>query len=84
MKTTMTFTAEHIQELHRIAKLPCFAAKIAQTILSKETYRASSKQVDILNEESEIEFFISDDYSNQYQENARQRMLSSLPSSMRI
>lgn len=79
----MTFTSEHIAELNRIAELPCFAAKVAKTILSREVYRASSKQVDILNEESEIEFFISDDYSDKYEEAARRRMLNSLPSSMR-
>lgn len=83
MKTTMTFTEAHIAELNRIAGLDKFAAKIAQTILSKEEYRASAKQVDILNEVSEIEFFISNDYANQYQDAARERMMNNLPSSMR-
>ena len=83
MKTTMTFTAEHEKELARIATLNCFAAKIANTILSNEVYRASSKQVDIINEVSNIEFYISDDYSNRYEENARERMIRNLPSSMR-
>jgi len=73
MKTTMTFTEAHIVELNRIAGLNKFASKIAQTILSKDEYRASSKQVDILNEVSEIEFYISNDYSNQYMETAQQR-----------
>jgi hypothetical protein len=83
MKTTMTFTTEHEKELNRIASLNVFASKIAQTILSKDEYRASSKQVDILNEVSEIEFFISNDYSNRYEENARERLMNNLPSSMR-
>ena len=65
MKTTMTFTAEHEVELNRIATLNVFASKIAQTILSKEIYSASSKQVDILNEVSDITFYISDRYSNE-------------------
>lgn len=73
MKTTMTFTTEHKAELNRIAGLNKFASKIAQTILSKDEYRASAKQVDILNEVSEIEFYISNDYSNQYMETAQQR-----------
>lgn len=73
MKYTMTFTEEHEAELNRIAGLNKFASKIAQTILSKEVYRASSKQVDILNEVSDIEFFISNDYCNQYMEAAQQR-----------
>lgn len=65
MKTTMTFTAEHEAELNRIATLNVFASKIAQTILSKDVYSASSKQVDILNEVSDITFYISDKYSNE-------------------
>ena len=65
MKTTMTFTAEHETELNRIASLNVFASKIAQTILSKDVYSASSKQVDILNEVSDITFYISDRYSNE-------------------
>lgn len=73
MKTTMTFTTEHIAELNRISQLDKFAAKIAQTILSKEVYRASAKQVQILNEVSEIEFFISDDYDHSYIASAQQR-----------
>ena len=73
MKTTMTFTEEHETELKRIATLNVFASKIATTILSKEIYSASSKQVDILNQVSEIEFYISDSYSNQYMETAQQR-----------
>lgn len=86
MKTTLTFTTAHIEELKRIATLNVFAAKIAQTILSKEEYRASSKQVDILNEVSimnDITFYISNDYANIYEANARERMLNNLPSSMR-
>ncbi len=83
MKATMTFTTEHEKELNRIASLNVFASKIAQTILSKDEYRASSKQVDILNQVSDIEFFISNDYSNRYEENARERMMNNLPSSMR-
>ena len=73
MKTTMTFTNDHIAELNRIATLNVFASKIAQTILSKEEYRASAKQVDILNDVSEIEFYISDNYGNSYMEAAQQR-----------
>lgn len=73
MKTTMTFTQDHITELNRIATLNVFAAKIAQTILSKDQYRASSKQVDILNQVAEIQFYISDDYANDYMETAQQR-----------
>lgn len=73
MKTTMTFTEAHIVELNRIATLNVFASKIANTILSKDFYSASSKQVDILNQVSEIEFYISDSYSNQYMETAQQR-----------
>ena len=83
MKTTMTFTAEHETELNRIANLNVFAAKIAQTILKSDVYRASSKQVDILNQVSEIEFFISNDYADTYEQNARARMINNLPSSMR-
>jgi hypothetical protein len=67
MKTTMTFTAEHETELRRIATLNVFAAKIAQTILSKDVYKASSKQVDILNQVSEVEFCISNDYADTYE-----------------
>jgi len=73
MKTTMTFTTEHEAELNRIAGLGKFASKIAQTILSKEVYTASAKQVDILNEVSEMEFFVSNDYANQYEVNAYNR-----------
>lgn len=73
MKTTMTFTSEHETELRRIANLNVFAAKIAQTILSKDEYKASSKQVDILNEVSDLEFCISNDYANTYMEAAQQR-----------
>ncbi len=73
MKTTMTFTSEHETELRRIATLNVFAAKIAQTILSKDEYKASSKQVDILNQVSEIEFCISNDYANNYMETMQQR-----------
>jgi len=73
MKTTMTFTSEHEKELKRIATLNVFAAKIAKTILGSEVYKASAKQVDILNQVSEIEFYISDGYSNQYMETAQQR-----------
>lgn len=72
MKTTMTFTTEHEAELNRIATLNVFASKIAQTILSKEVYRASVKQVDILNAVSEIEFYISNDYSNEIMERNQQ------------
>ena len=72
MKTTMTFTTEHEAELRRIATLNVFASKIAQTILSKEVYRASAKQVDILNEVSEITFYISNDYSNEIMERNQQ------------
>ena len=79
----MTFTEEHETELRRIATLNVFAAKIAQTILSKEVYKASSKQVDILNQVSDIEFFISNDYADTYEQNARERMMNNLPSSMR-
>ena len=73
MKTTMTFTAEHEAELNRIVTLNVFASKIATTILSKDVYRASSKQVDILNQVSDIEFYISDDYSNDIMERNQQR-----------
>lgn len=73
MKTTMTFTAEHEAELRRIVTLNVFASKIATTILSKYVYRASSKQVDILNQVSDIEFYISDDYSNDIMERNQQR-----------
>jgi hypothetical protein len=73
MKTTMTFTAEHEAELRRIATLNIFASKIAQTILSKDTYRASSKQVDVLNAVSEVEFFISNDYADTYENTMIQR-----------
>jgi hypothetical protein len=73
MKTTMTFTTEHESELNRIVGLGKFASKIAQTILSKEVYTASAKQVDILNEVSDIEFFISNDYANTYEQNAYNR-----------
>jgi len=83
MKTTITFTKEHEKELKRISELNVFAAKIANTILSREIYRASSKQVDILNEVSDIEFYISDDYSFRYEEDAAARTRANLPSSMR-
>ena len=83
MKTTMTFTAEHETELNRIATLNVFASKIAQTILKSDVYMASSKQVDILNQVSEIEFYISNDYADTYEQNARTRMMNNLPSSMR-
>ncbi len=83
MKTTITFTKEHEKELKRISELNVFAAKIANTILSREIYRASSKQVDILNEVSDIEFYISDDYSFRYEEDATARTRANLPSSMR-
>ncbi len=73
MKTTMTFTEEHIEELKRIASLNIFASKVAQTILSNETYKASPKQVEILNEVSNITFYISDDYSNRIMERDQQR-----------
>ena len=73
MKTTLTFTENHIIELNRIANLNVFASKIAQTILSKDEYKASSKQVDILNKVSEVEFCISDDYCNEYIERSQQR-----------
>ena len=73
MKTTMTFTEAHIVELNRIATLNVFASKIAQTILSRDEYKASSKQVDILNQISNEEFYISDDYENQYIETMQQR-----------
>lgn len=73
MKTTMTFTAEHEAELNRIVTLNVFASKIATTILSKEYYKASPKQVDILNQVSDIEFYISDDYSNDIMERNQQR-----------
>jgi len=74
MKYTMTFTEEHEAELRRIAEMDCFAAKVARTILSNETYRASAKQVDILNEVAEnVTFYISNDYSNMYTENAQER-----------
>jgi hypothetical protein len=73
MKTTITFTKNHIIELNRIANLNVFASKIAKTILSKDEYKASSKQVDILNQVSEVEFCISDDYCNEYIERSQQR-----------
>ena len=73
MKTTLTFTENHIIELNRIANLNVFASKIAKTILSKEEYKASSKQVDILNQVSEVEFCISDDYCNEYIEKSQQK-----------
>ena len=79
----MTFTTEHEAELQRIAGLGKFASKIAQTILSNENYRASAKQVDILNEVSDVEFFVSNDFANRYEENARQREIENRPSWMR-
>ena len=77
MKTTMTFTAEHEAELNRIATLNVFASKIAQTILSREIYIASSKQVDILNEVSEITFYIEDRRVDEYMSNSRYRQAGS-------
>lgn len=77
MKTTMTFTAEHEAELNRIASLNVFASKIAQTILSREIYIASSKQVDILNEVSEITFYIEDRRVDEYVANSRYRQAGS-------
>ena len=82
----MTFTEAHEAELKRIATLNIFASKIAQTILSNETYRASSRQVDILNEislDNNIEFCISSDYANSYEDAARARERANRPSSMR-
>jgi len=73
MKTTTTFTQSHIEELERISKTNTFAAKIATTILSKEEYMASAKQVDILNDASEIIFYVSDNYGHIYMENAQER-----------
>ena len=77
MKTTMTFTTEHEAELRRIATLNVFASKIAQTILSREIYIASSKQVDILNEVSEITFYIEDRRVDEYMSNSRYRQAGS-------
>lgn len=77
MKTTMTFTTEHEAELNRIASLNVFASKIAQTILSREIYIASSKQVDILNEVSEITFYIEDRRVDEYMANSRYRQAGS-------
>lgn len=77
MKTTMTFTTEHEAELNRIASLNVFASKIAQTILSREIYIASSKQVDILNEVSEITFYIEDRRIDEYMANSRYRQSGS-------
>ena len=77
MKTTMTFTTEHEVELNRIASLNVFASKIAQTILSREIYIASSKQVDILNEVSEITFYIEDRRVDEYMANSRYRQAGS-------
>ena len=77
MKTTMTFTKEHEAELNRIASLNVFASKIAQTILSREIYIASSKQVDILNEVSEITFYIEDRRVEEYMANSRYRQAGS-------
>ena len=79
----MTFTEEHENELKRIATLNHFAAKIAQTILSKEDYRASAKQVDILMQVSEVEFFISKDYARDYEVEMAERERGSRPSWMR-
>ena len=78
MKLTLTFTAEHELELKRIANLDVFAAKIATTILSKDVYKASAKQVDILNRVSDIEFFISDDYANFIMERNHRRQIQLL------
>lgn len=77
MKTTMTFTTEHEAELNRIASLNVFASKIAKTILSREIYIASSKQVDILNEVSEITFYIEDRRVDEYMANSRYRQAGS-------
>jgi len=85
MKATETFTKENELELIRIAKLDVFASKIALTILSKKEFRASSKQVTILNEVSLIKFvetyksnpFYYDDMIRNYHRKAQ------LPSSMR-
>lgn len=73
MKTTTTFTEDHIKELERISKTNTFAAKIATTILSKSEYTASSKQVDILNDVSEIMFYVSDNYGHIYLEKSQER-----------
>ena len=66
MLHTATFTQEHEDELRRIATLNVFASKIAQTILSKEVYRASFKQVEIIEQESSLEFYPSDDYIREH------------------
>lgn len=73
MRTTLTFTEEHIAELQRISNLDHFAAKIAQAILSKDIYRCSSKQAYILNKVSDLEFFMSEDYSNDTLERMQKR-----------
>ena len=62
MLHTAIFTEEHENELKRIATLNVFASKIAQTILSKENYKASFKQVEVIEQESSLEFYPSDDY----------------------
>jgi len=63
MKYTLTFTREHEEELKRIASTDSFAGKIARTILSGEEYKASPKQVVILNKEAEeVTFSISHHY----------------------
>lgn len=73
MKYTLTFTEKHELELRKIATQNNFAAKVARTILSKDVYRASPKQVDILNEVSDITFYISKDYVWEIEEREMQR-----------
>lgn len=73
---TTTFTEAHEAELRSIATGNNLASKIAQTILKSDIYRASSKQVEILNQEScwnDIEFFISNDYEDKYNQAAAER-----------
>lgn len=83
MKNTLTFTKDHENELKRISTLNIFASKIAQTILSSDIYKASAKQVDILNTISDIIFYISNDYADRYEIDARKWTNYNLPSSMR-
>lgn len=83
MKYTLTFTEEHEQELRKIAEMDVFAAKIARTILSSDVYKASPKQVEILNQVSDVYFYISNDYSFKIEQENRERMMQNLPSSMR-
>ena len=73
MRTTLTFTTAHEEELKRIATLDCFAAQIAKTILSKDYFRCSDKQASILNKVSDLEFFESDNYTNATMERVQQR-----------